>query len=75
MSKRILILTGSPRRDGNSDLMAEAFARGASEVGNRVMRFEAAHKHIQMVAGLVTNVSARITKPVFLTMTSMSWLP
>lgn len=47
MSKHILILTGSPRRDGNSDLMAEAFARGASEVGNRVMRFEAAHKHIQ----------------------------
>ena len=31
MNKRILILTGSPRRGGNSDLMADAFAKGASE--------------------------------------------
>lgn len=34
MNKRILILTGSPRRGGNSDLMADAFAKGASEAGN-----------------------------------------
>ncbi len=47
MNKRILILTGSPRRGGNSDLMADAFAKGASEAGNIVMRFDTAHKHIQ----------------------------
>ena len=39
MSKRILILTGSPRRGGNSDLMADAFAKGASEAGNSVVQF------------------------------------
>lgn len=44
MNKRILILTGSPRRGGNSDLMADAFAKGASEAGNIVMRFDTAHK-------------------------------
>lgn len=47
MSKRILILTGSPRRGGNSDLMADAFAKGASEAGNSVVQFNTAHKHIQ----------------------------
>ena len=47
MSKRILILTGSPRKGGNSDLMADAFAKGASEPGNIVVRFDTAHKHIQ----------------------------
>ena len=47
MGKRILILTGSPRKGGNSDLMADAFAKGASEAGNIVVRFDTAHKHIQ----------------------------
>ena len=74
MSKRILILTGSPRRDGNSDLMAEAFARGASEVGNRVMRFEAAHKHIQGCRAC-DQCFSKDNKACILTMTSMSWLP
>lgn len=46
MSKRILLLTGSPRKGGNSDLMADAFVRGAEETGNIVSRFETAHKHI-----------------------------
>lgn len=30
MKKNILILTGSPRIGGNSDLLAEAFAKGAA---------------------------------------------
>lgn len=34
MSKRILILTGSPRTGGNSDRLAEAFAKGAEAAGN-----------------------------------------
>ncbi len=49
MSKRILILTGSPRRGGNSNLMADAFAKGASEAGNSVVQFNTAHKHIGIV--------------------------
>ena len=36
MSKNILILSGSPRRKGNSDLLCDEFARGATEAGNIV---------------------------------------
>ena len=36
MSKEILILLGSPRRGGNSERLAEAFAEGARLAGHRV---------------------------------------
>lgn len=38
-AKNILILTGSPRVQGNSDLLAEAFAKGARESGHTVNLF------------------------------------
>lgn len=34
--KRVLILSGSPRRGGNTDLLCDEFARGAREAGSRV---------------------------------------
>ncbi len=36
MSKKVLILSGSPRKGGNSDLLCDEFLRGAQESGNRV---------------------------------------
>lgn len=36
MSKRILVITGSPRPDGNSNKLAEAFIQGALASGNTV---------------------------------------
>lgn len=36
MSKKVLILSGSPRKDGNSDLLCNEFMRGALEVGHEV---------------------------------------
>lgn len=36
MSKRILILAGSPRKNGNSASLCRAFARGAEESGHQV---------------------------------------
>lgn len=33
----ILVITGSPRKGGNTDIMAEAFAEGARESGNQVV--------------------------------------
>ena len=44
--KNILVLTGSPRRNGNSDRMADAFTAGALSIGHEVTRFEAARKKI-----------------------------
>lgn len=45
--KKVLILTGSPRRGGNTDLLAEAFARGAKEAGHEVVIYETAHEKIK----------------------------
>lgn len=36
MSKDILIISGSPRKGGNSDLLCDAFMKGALESGNKV---------------------------------------
>ena len=37
MGKTILILNGSPRKNGNTSALVEAFARGAEESGNKVV--------------------------------------
>jgi len=36
MSKKVLIVVASPRKGGNSELLAREFARGAAEAGNQV---------------------------------------
>jgi multimeric flavodoxin WrbA len=45
--KNILVLTGSPRKNGNSDRMADAFIKGALSVGHEVTKFETAWKEIK----------------------------
>ncbi len=44
MTQNILVLTGSPRRDGNSNKVAQAFIGGAESRGHCVTRFDAAFK-------------------------------
>ncbi len=34
MSKRVLVLSASPRRGGNSDLLCDQFVLGAQKVGH-----------------------------------------
>ncbi len=41
MKKNVLVLTGSPRRNGNSEKMADAFIRGAVAAGHEVHKFNA----------------------------------
>lgn len=36
MSKNVLIISGSPRKGGNSDTLCDQFRKGAQEAGNRV---------------------------------------
>lgn len=46
MNKKVLILSGSPRKGGNSDLLCDEFARGARESGNEVEIIRVAAKKI-----------------------------
>lgn len=39
MSKKIIILNGSPRKKGNTSALVQAFAKGAESVGNIVTEF------------------------------------
>lgn len=41
MKKKIVVLTGSRRSDGNSYALADAFARAAENAGHAVTRFDA----------------------------------
>jgi len=43
----ILVLTGSPRKGGNTDKLAEAFIAGAESVGHVTVKFRTAEKHIK----------------------------
>ncbi|PAV10935.1 hypothetical protein ASJ81_02155 [Methanosarcina spelaei] len=46
MNKNILILTGSPRKNGNSDMLADAFMKGAKEKGHTVNKIEVAKLNV-----------------------------
>lgn len=46
MGKKVLVITASPRRGGNSDTLADAFIASATEAGHEAVKFEAAFKEI-----------------------------
>lgn len=46
MDKKVLILSGSPRKGGNSDLLCDEFQRGAEECGHSVEKIRVAAKEI-----------------------------
>ena len=51
MSKKVLILSTSPRKGGNSDLLCDEFMRGAKESGNDVEKIFIAQKKINYCIG------------------------
>lgn len=46
MRKKVLILSGSPRKSGNSDLLCDEFMRGAQQAGHEVEKIRVAAKKI-----------------------------
>ena len=46
MGKKVLILSSSPRRSGNSDLLCDRFAEGAGKAGHQVEKIRLAEKKI-----------------------------
>lgn len=51
MTKKVLILSSSPRRGGNSDTLCDEFMRGAKESGNQVEKIFLKDKHINYCTG------------------------
>lgn len=51
MSKNILIISASPRKGGNSDLLCDEFMRGAKEAGHLVEKIRLAEKTINYCTG------------------------
>lgn len=51
MSKKVLILSSSPRKGGNSDLLCDEFMRGAKESGHNVEKIFVAQKKINYCSG------------------------
>ena len=49
--KKVLIISASPRKGGNSDLLCDEFARGAAEAGHEVEKIRLAEKKIDYCIG------------------------
>lgn len=49
MSKQILVVKGSPRKKGNTSVLADAFAKGAGENGHMVTEVILKEKRLGIV--------------------------
>ena len=49
--KKVLIISASPRKGGNSDLLCDEFARGAAEAGHEVEKIRLAEKKVGYCTG------------------------
>jgi multimeric flavodoxin WrbA len=51
LMKKVLVISTSPRIGGNSDTLADKFAKGASEAGNDVEKISLSGKNIRFCQG------------------------
>ena len=51
MNKRILVISASPRKGGNSDTLCDQFILGAEEAGNRVEKIVLREKKMNFCQG------------------------
>jgi multimeric flavodoxin WrbA len=54
MSKKVLILSASPRKGGNSDLLCDQFMKGAKEAGHKTEKVFLKDKNINYCTGCGT---------------------
>lgn len=54
MSKKVLVLSGSPRKGGNSDTLCDEFIKGAKKSGNEVKKVMVKDKDIHYCIGCNT---------------------
>ena len=53
MNKKVLIISSSPRKGGNSETLAAAFAKGTREAGNRVETVYLREKQVGFCKGCI----------------------
>ena len=51
MSKKVLVLSTSPRKDGNSEILADAFMKGANEAGHETKKVVLYDKKLEFCRG------------------------
>ena len=51
MSKKVSILMGSPRRNGNTSILCDEFARGAEDAGHTVEKINVVDKKVNGCLG------------------------
>ena len=51
MSKKVLILSGSPRKGGNSGTLCDEFLRGAQDAGHKAEKIRVAEKKVAPCSG------------------------
>lgn len=54
MQKKVLVISASPRRGGNSDSLADAFVRGAREAGHQVEKAALRDKVLEFCRGCLS---------------------
>ena len=72
MTKKVLILSSSYRKGGNSDTLCDQFAKGAAEARNEVEKIFVNDKNIAIAEAAAfatppTNASSKTTWPKFST--------
>ena len=50
---KIVMLEGSPNKNGSSNLLADCFRQGAEEVGHTIEIIDAAHANIHPCTGCI----------------------
>ena len=51
MSKTVIVLSSSPRKAGNSDLLCDQFLKGAGEAGHRTEKITLRERNIHYCTG------------------------
>lgn len=54
MSKQVLVISTSPRKGGNSDMLADELVRGAQDAGHRVEKIALCDKNIGFCKGCLS---------------------
>ena len=59
---KILILGGSPNRNGSTQILIESFSRGAREAGHAVTMLDVAHRNVHPCTGCIACGTPSMTK-------------